>query len=965
MKTRTRELNTFFLFLFFFLFTISELSASWNNIIVNYKKEVYGKGAQTWQVTFCNNWTYFANKNGLLQFDGSKWDLLPLNNGLDVRSVFHSRASNRVYVGGINEYGYFEPNISGKMIYHCMSDSVTSPLRSIGNIWRIHENDNALYFQADGYVLKYLNKRHTLIPANSKIDCSSLINGILYIGTNKGVMILIGNKFFPLPGAQELTSKRIRGIIPHKNGVIIATAYNGLYYWDGKMVAPFVTGQEKFLSNNELFCIASSKKYIALGTVHMGLILIDKTTMSTKFFNENNGLQNNTVLSLGFDIKENLWAGLDYGIDYICMSSQLSNLYSYPYSYGAGYSALLSDGNLYLGTNRGLYYLHYPISFNDKPLDIRFVPQSSGQVWDLYRVGDDIFCLHDRGIFLVKGQVMRRIGNICGVWNCKVIDGNPNKVMLGMYDGIYLMVKEGGEWVLKKKLQGMNDSAENFEIESNNIIWLHNEDKGLIRFEYDEAKFKIIKKKYYGKGRGLPSSRQLNVDKIKGRIYFSTSSGIYKYDKKLDVFHLCSDMNVLTNGSKSFSKLYEYGRQVFALSDCGVNIASYNLKTKNYIGNFHSIKHSYIEPVKGFERITPLSESEIVIPNEYGFALLQVPHKKTAYEHPKVHIRSVYLSYPSDSLIYSDNFQAKKYIPEILFDRNSIRIEYNLFSPIQGEDVSFRYRFKNQKTWSDNTSSLTKEYSNLGEGEYTFQVEAISADGTTSTDEFTFVVLPPWYRSTIAYLFYFIVLLFFIWYVKRWDTIRVKRKKEQVILEKDEELMFKEKEFEKENARKEHQITELEKEKLEYELKHKSQEMANLMINFVRKNEMLTEIKQELFKVVSSMKGEGSKQSKQMLLVVNSKIDSNIQSDDMLKRIEEEFDLIHNNFMKRLNEKHPELSTNERMMCAYLKMNLSSKEIAPLLNISLRGVETIRYRLRKKFDLEREDSLTDYLSNKL
>ena len=88
-------------------------------------------------------------------------------------------------------------------------------------------------------------------------------------------------------------------------------------------------------------------------------------------------------------------------------------------------------------------------------------------------------------------------------------------------------------------------------------------------------------------------------------------------------------------------------------------------------------------------------------------------------------------------------------------------------------------------------------------------------------------------------------------------------------------------------------------------------------------------------------------------------------SDVEFDRLEDQFDLIHNNFMKRLHAKHPELSHNERMMCAYLKMNLSTKEIAPLLNISVRGVETIRYRLRKKFALEREDSLTDYLSNKL
>lgn len=966
MKVNTQSLNRYFLFLILSLAPIIRLSASWNNFIINYKKEVYGKGSQTWQIaSYNNNWVYFANKNGLLQFDGSSWGIFPLNNGSDVRSVLPSSSKKRIYVGGINEFGYFEPDERGKLVYHCMSDSVKKPIRSIGNIWRIYENDNILYWQADGVVLKCLNGKYTLISADSKIDCSNLVNGILYIGTNKGVRILIGNTFFPLPGAKALDTKRIRGIVPYKKGVIIATAYDGLYYWDGKVLVPFITGIEAFMSQNEIFSIASSKNLIALGTVHMGLIMINTSTMQVKYFNENNGLQNNTVLSLGFDCRDNLWAGLDNGIDYICMNSPLSNLYSYPYSYGAGYSAILSNNYLYLGTNRGLYYTHYPVSLSDKVINISQVPQSSGQVWDLSKVGNDVFCLHDRGIFLVKGETMERIGTISGVWNCKAMINNPEKVLLGMYDGIYLMQKEQGEWKPKKKLEGMNESAENFEIESDHVLWLHNNDNGLLRIDFDLANFRVKQIKYYGKEKGLPSNKNVYVNKIANKIYFTTPKGIYKYNAASDVVELSPEMSNLLPGTKSYLKLYQYGNSILSLSKGEVDISSLD-KYKHPKGKtFFSIEHPSIELVSGFEKLVPLSESEVIIPNDYGFALLKVPSKNTPLLRPAVHIRAVYLTYPSDSLIYSDNFLGKNYVPEIPYYRNSIRFDYNLFSFTHGEEASFRYRFKDQKDWSDYTSSLTKEFSNLAEGEYTFQVEAVFADGTATIDEFKFVILPPWYRSSVAYLFYFILFLFFLWYLYRWDDLRVKRKKRQAVLEKDRELFQKEKEFEKENARKEHQIMELEKEKLEYDLQHKSQEMANLMINFVRKNEMLTEIKHELFKVISTLKGENTKQPKQMLMVVSSKIDSNIQSDEVLKRIEEQFDLIHNNFMKRLSEKHPDLSTNERMMCAYLKMNLSSKEIAPLLNISLRGVETIRYRLRKKFELERDESLIDYLTNKL
>lgn len=87
-----------------------------------------------------------------------------------------------------------------------------------------------------------------------------------------------------------------------------------------------------------------------------------------------------------------------------------------------------------------------------------------------------------------------------------------------------------------------------------------------------------------------------------------------------------------------------------------------------------------------------------------------------------------------------------------------------------------------------------------------------------------------------------------------------------------------------------------------------------------------------------------------------------IKSDQVFNRVVEEFDLVHDDFIKKLRQRFLDLSNNEVLMCAYLKMNLSTKEIAPLLNISVRGVETMRYRIRKKFGLERDDSLTDFIN---
>lgn len=957
MKSQKRIVCVYVFTLFFSL----NMFADWNNFIINYNKNLYGKGFQTWQIAAYNdNWVYFANQKGMLQYNGNAWSMFPLNNGSDVRSVLPSYSRKRVYVGGINEFGYFEPSPEGKLSYVCMSDSLNGVEREIGNVWGIHENDDILYLQGEGRVLKYLNGKYVTLHSDWRIDCSDMVNGILYVGTEKGVWVVVGNTFFPLRGAESLSSERIRGIIPHGKGIIIVTAYKGLFYYHENKVTPFLTGAEGFMFHNEVFCVASSSDLIALGTVHKGILLINKKTMQVKHFNENNGLQNNTVLSLAFDSQNNLWAGLDSGIDYICLNSALTNLYSH--SYGTGYSALLADDYLYLGTNRGLYYTHFPVRMNEGQTQIYSVPNSSGQVWDLCRVGDDLFCLHDRGIFLVKGTSMSRVSDIVGAWTCRPVLGTADKMYVGVYGGLYLMEKKNGEWKKVCKIEGLPDSSRFFEQESARIIWVSCLNKNM-RVELDETLTKVQNIVVYDSNKGFPFEREVYVCKIDGKICFTTPVGIYSYNRTEDRIEPDEDLNKHLNGKCPYSRLVESKGRLISLNHREICIVDLHKPFDHHA--IIPIERLSVELVDGAEAIVPISDSLLVIPNDKGFALCKIPpfYKQKDYSQ-SVRVGNVYLSYPKDSLVYTDNFLSRKNEIAIPYSKNAIRFEYGLSLFAYGEDVSYQYRLNRQK-WSDFTSLKVKEYSNLPEGEYTFEVKAVFPDGALSVDAYSFRILPPWYRTNMAYGCYLALILPFFWAVYRWDDLRVKRKKKQAVVEKDKELYEMEKEYEKETARKERQIMQLEKEKLEHDLKYKSQEMTNLMINFVRKNEMLTEIKSDLFKVISALKGENTKEPKKMLLVVNNKIDSNIQSDDVLKRIEEQFDLVHNNFMKRLGEKHPDLSLNERMMCAYLKMDLSSKEIAPLLNISVRGVETIRYRLRKKFALEREESLIDYLNTKL
>lgn len=950
---------------FFLLFSVGLRAATgWNSFIINFNKKLYGNGTQTWQVVpYGEGWTYFAN-NGLVQFDGSEWQVFPLNNLQGVRSVHVSEKDcKRIYVGGINEFGYFEPDEVGELAYHCLSDTLDVSLRYLGNVWGIHEVDNMFYFQGDDRIVKLSEGKYTLIESGIKMDCSYVVDGVLYIGTEHGVRFLVGNEFFPLIGAGAIADARIRGILPYRDGLLIATAYEGLFYYKNHTLTPFHTGAEDFMRKYEVFCMAVQGDRIALGTIHRGILLVDGKTKALTYFNVNNGLRDNTVLSVAFDVHGNLWAGLDSGLGYVCLSSPFTNLYTYPHSYGTGYTAALKDGKLYLGTNRSLYYTSYPVKSDGNLPELHPVANSSGQVWNLCRVGDELMCLHDRGIFRVDGDKLTRFTNIIGAWMCQLVEGHDDLMYVGAYDGLYLLKRVGKEWQAVQKVAGLSGSFRLFEQETDRILWIHGSDY-VLRAELDESLTTAVSQKEYRKEDGLPSERLLGIAKVRGVVCFLTPAGVYKYNRRADCMEPWTEINTALGGEIPYTCLVEQNGSLIGVNPYEICMVGNPISGSEEHRQVELLHKSLLELVPGYESIVPLSDSLMILPTEGGFSLFDLAAAKHRVAYERLQISKMYLSYPKDSLIYVANFAGEKPVPRIEYASNSVRFEYSLPFLWQGNPVYFQYRLNNGE-WSAPGMMHTKEFGNLHEGEYVFEVRALFPDGVTAADSMTFYILPPWYRAWPAYLCYVLLLVALVWAIGRWDSIRVTRKKRQAVVEKDREIQEMEQEYAAEKSRQEKLIMQLEKEKLEHDLQHKSQEMANLMINFVRKNEMLSEIKSEIMKVAAMLKGENMRETKQQLILINGKIDANIQSDEVLKRIEEQFDLLHNNFMKRLHARHPDLSNNERMMCAYLKMNLSTKEIAPLLNISVRGVETMRYRLRKKLGLEREDSLTDYLCNRL
>jgi len=929
----------------------SGIFAQWNAFVNNYKKDLFGRGAKTWNIQiYDENRIYFGNQNGVLEYNGNSWKLFPVEKQTDVRAIYISKNNNKIYAGGDGEFGYFEPDEKGELRYTKLSEPLITDYNLSGGYWGVFESDNLIYYVSDKHIIKQIGNDFTVIYSDNKIDCSNLVDGILLLGTTNGVKMLVGNTLLPVPGDELIKGKTVRAIVPYKSGYLIATAFDGLFHSSGLEIVPFITGAEEFLRRNEIFSLAVSPKYIAIGTIHKGLILLDQESGRTSYYNEQNGLQNNTVLSLSFDERSNLWLGLDNGIDYIPLESPFSNLYTTPNAYGSGYASLVVGNKVLLGTNRGLFVADSPIVLGEDPPKFHLIPELSGQVWGIKKIKDEIFCLHEKGLYMINGNSAHLIPGLRGALFFTEIDEHTDAGIVGAYDGFFMIEKKNSKWSVKKKIANSTEWLKNIVFLPPNILWIRALDKGMIRMTLDTTDFSIKESRLYDRSSGFGSVNDLYLHQMGNSVFFSSASGLYEYDEKEDCIAPHKKLSSCFLTDELCNIFIERNNYLYALSPGMVQIAELLPDGNISTSKAYPFSHNQIETVRYYEAMETVNDSIVIIPNGNGFALLN-KEIKPKEEKKELFIKNVYITYPKDSLIYTDNFLHHDIIPEIAFNRHALRLEYAVRLFGSTNPVKYRVRLMPDTQWSDFSSATIKEYNNLKEGDYTFEVEALFLDGRTSSADFSFVILPPWYRSVYAWIAYAILFLILLRILYAYDKRRILKNRKAEAAKNEEDMLMKEQE-----------IIQLNNEKLEQELSFKTQEMANLMINFSRKNEILMQIKEELYKISAEIKNDSSVKAKRMLIALNNSIDSNIASDDALKRFEEQFDLVHNNYIKKLKERQPDLTIGELKMCAYIKMNLSSKEIAPLLNLSIRGVETLRYRLRKKIGLEREDSLTEYLN---
>ncbi|NCU03345.1 MAG: transcriptional regulator, partial [Chitinophagaceae bacterium] len=293
-------------------------------------------------------------------------------------------------------------------------------------------------------------------------------------------------------------------------------------------------------------------------------------------------------------------------------------------------------------------------------------------------------------------------------------------------------------------------------------------------------------------------------------------------------------------------------------------------------------------------------------------------------------------------------------------------LHFECASSLFGQELNTEYSYFLEgfdEDWSAWSKKTERDYTNLPAGNYTFNVKSRNnPDNQSPVTGFSFKILPPWYQTWWAYTVY--VLLFFslLYLFYKRQQRKYKRLQQLKLQEQqrkyDEEQKQLQLQHQIEIEKSEKQIVELRNEKLQSEVEHKNSELASSAMNLVQKKEMLSKLKEDLAQYKSHTDaGKAGKEFQKIMKLIDKELDDNGEWEQFAVH----FDSVHTNYLKKLKEQYPTLTTSDLKLAAYLRLNLSSKEIAQLMNISIRGVETSRYRLRKKLELPNEVNLFDHL----
>jgi len=881
--------------------------------------------SQNWEIDQdpVSRYIYFANSTGLIEYNGisTRTFTMPYRQG--VRSVYVND-DGMIFTGSYEDFGIWEEDPPGELVYRSLA--MDADVSKNDEIWNIFELNHTVYFQSFTSVYAYNYNTVTTIrcPSNmlfffragEKLIAQSLGSG-LYWFDKSGFTFIEGSEVF--------AGLKVHAIIEFSfDEYWICTSNNGIFLFDRQSFTPLKNEISEYLKEETCNAgLAVNDTLIAFGTILKGVVFSDKAGKVITSYDYSNGLKNNTVLSLFKDADDRLWIGLDEGANFINVSSPVTHYENVNGKLGTIYTAIRDKDCLYLGTNHGLFAADIRESNGYYGFaNLRIIPNTQGQVWNLGQFDGHILCGHNEGTFLIEGDALRKISEITGGWSMKQYG---DLLLEGTYTGIVSFMKDAkGNWTFKNRIDGYTEPTRFIEVDYLGYVWAVHPLKGIYRLELNEKTDSIVNALYFSSV--ADTGRELTMSSINNQVVFLTSDHIFAFDYDKKTFFQITSLEPGLGEYVSATQIIHYRNNSywFILDD---KIALFNISKELEAEKVLEFFHEYADLPWREQQIVSLDSNTLLIPTRQAFSIYNIARLTNHDDTSTVVI---------NRLVFSGKDNTTTLLPRMMEDYRIPSKENNLtayFANPSGFDMGGReylYRIKELGENWHRTSSDNFSFLNLKSGQYHLEVKEVFSKKAT---EVTFAIRKPFLKSWWALFLYVLILSLLTWVIVKIWRQELGRHRQLIDYESG-------------------------KHRLESELDYKGYELMLTLRYLIRKTDTLRALRDKL----DSMKDTPAKLPVKFVREMEQIIDHGLDAQtEEWQNVMKNLKLSQEGFFRKLKNKYPSLTPNDLRLCSYLRMNFTTKEIANLTNISSRAVEIGRYRLRSKLNLNHEVNLTEFL----
>ena len=776
-------------------------------VLRNYAPKEYGADPQVWSILQDRRGVLlFGVDNNVLEYDGVTWRKIPVPSSV-IRSLAMD-AAGKIWVGANANFGYLEPDANGTLQYVSLVDKIPQEHRSFNDVWQVLITPQGIFFRSYERLFRWDGQSMHVWAANALLfQALSEVRGRIYTSqTGVGLEEIVGDELRPLPGGAAYKDSRKLFLHPYDDRRILVSARNEtLTLYDGEKVTPFPSQADSYFQKNELYTSTPLPDGgFCFTTLRGGAAILEHDGRLRRILDKDAGLQGDSILAAYPDREGALWLGLGRGITRVEVNSPISifsrvtpqavarhngSLYVADAAGGTALLRLAPNGSTSLSSLQPI-----PCSFTQAFFFLSFRDPDSktpGQL--LAATGDGVMRIDgDTVAPAVPGLPSPRQGAFVVIQSRK----SPHRVFAGSPSGLFSLRWEGGKWIDEGRLPNFTDGVQTLAEQADGTLWAATTAGNVVRVAVPSTGMKD------GNVLGVLTEKD-GIGNVGNAVAFAAGQVFVIPTPARNMLRWDSSARRLVPDNRFLLPLPDSDTQAGLIELPNGDIWSESGSSNNQRqGLFHpkpdgtyELEEEPFRRLSRFDIQGVLAEPDGILWLAGADGLIRFDQrvKPSGEQSFSALVRRV--SSGSQDIVYGGSSATGASAPHLPPDRNTLRFEFA--APTYGDVTATTYQYFLEgadKGWSAWGKQKEANYSSLGPGSYRFRVRARNVDGRTGEEGvYSFIILPPWYRTWWAYALYVLLLLALVYTADRFQRRRL-------ILRERERSRFREAELRAETA---------------------------------------------------------------------------------------------------------------------------------------------------------------------